>query len=336
MRKNSQAALAVAVLALGAITPAMAHVTLQTTQATIGASYRAVLVVPHGCGNSATTRLTVTVPEGMVAVKPVPKPGWSIEITKGAYQQSYPVMHGDPVSEGVKTISWSGRLDGDYYDEFVFVGAIAATLSDGATLAFPVNQQCEAGKADWTEIAAAGQDPHSLKSPAPLLRLVAAAGRQEASFAKGDIVVTKAWSRATPGATKIGAGYLTIENKGASPDRLLGGSTDAAAKIEVHEMAMANGVMTMRALDAGLAIPPGKSVTLGTGGDHLMIVDLKKPLKQGESFKATLQFEKAGPIDVTFDVLGLGAKGPGEGASAPADGMMDHSKMNMDHSKMKM
>ena len=68
----------------------------------------------------------------------------------------------------------------------------------------------------------------------------------------GDLVITQAWSRATPNGAKIGGGYLTIENKGSAPDRLIGGSGDIAGKVEVHEMAMDNGVMTMRPLDKGL------------------------------------------------------------------------------------
>ncbi len=74
----------------------------------------------------------------------------------------------------------------------------------------------------------------------------------------GDLVITQAWSRATPGGAKIGSGYLTIENKGAAPDRLTAVSADIAGKVEVHEMAMNDGVMTMRPLDGGLTIDPGR------------------------------------------------------------------------------
>src|SRR5262245_36826193 len=78
----------------------------------------------------------------------------------------------------------------------------------------------------------------------------------------GDLVISQAWSRATPGGAKIGGGYLTIENKGGAPDRLIGGSSDVASKVEVHEMAMNNGVMTMRPLEKGLTIEPGKTAKL--------------------------------------------------------------------------
>src|ERR1700736_1841714 len=74
----------------------------------------------------------------------------------------------------------------------------------------------------------------------------------------GDLVISQAWSRATPNGAKIAGGYLTIENNGTAPDRLIGGSGDIAGKVEVHEMSMNNGVMTMRPLDKGLAIEPGK------------------------------------------------------------------------------
>src|SRR3954452_17919619 len=82
----------------------------------------------------------------------------------------------------------------------------------------------------------------------------------------GDLVITQACSRATPGGAKIAGGFLTIENKGSAADRLIGGSGDVAAKVEVHELTMNNGVMTMRPLDKGLTIEPGKAVKLGPGG----------------------------------------------------------------------
>jgi copper(I)-binding protein len=147
----------------------------------------------------------------------------------------------------------------------------------------------------------------------------------------GDLVISQAWSRATPGGAKIGGGYLTIENKGTAADRLIGGSGDVAAKVEVHEMKMDNGVMTMRPLDKGLPIEPGKTVTLAPGGYHLMLLDLKSPLKQGDKVPVTLEFEKAGKVKLTFDVQGMGAQAP-----AGADHSGHDMKKMPDHSKMKM
>jgi len=149
----------------------------------------------------------------------------------------------------------------------------------------------------------------------------------------GDLVLTQAWSRATPKGAKAGAGYLTLENKGSTSDRLIGGSADVAGKVEIHEMAMSKGVMKMRPLEKGLAIEPGKAIKLAPGGYHVMLMDLKSPLKQGDKLPVTLEFEKAGKVAVSFDVEGIGAQGP---AGAPGmGGKMDMKKMP-DHSGMKM
>jgi len=148
----------------------------------------------------------------------------------------------------------------------------------------------------------------------------------------GDLVITQAWSRATPGGAKIAGGYLTIENKGTAPDRLIGGTGDVAAKVEVHEMATKDGVMTMRPLDKGLVIEPGKTVKLAPGGYHLMLMDLKGPLKQGDKVPLALQFEKAGKVNLSFDVQAVGAQAPGGGDHS---GGHDMTKMP-GHSGMKM
>lgn len=136
----------------------------------------------------------------------------------------------------------------------------------------------------------------------------------------GDLVISQAWSRATPNGAKVGTGYLTIENKGAAADKLVGVTGDVSSRIEVHEMSMNNGVMKMRPVDGGLTIDPGKTVKLAPSGYHLMIMDLKSPLKQGDKLPLTLQFEKAGKVAVTLDVQGVGAQGPSGG-----DGMMKMS-----------
>jgi periplasmic copper chaperone A len=126
----------------------------------------------------------------------------------------------------------------------------------------------------------------------------------------GDLVITQPWSRATPSGAKVAGGYLTIENKGTTPDRLVSGTGDIAGKVEIHEMAMNNGVMTMRPLDKGLVIEPGKTVKLAPGGYHVMLMDLKGPLKQGDKVPLTLEFEKAGKIVLSLDVQGVGAQAP--------------------------
>ena len=153
---------------------------------------------------------------------------------------------------------------------------------------------------------------------ATLLALVGAPAQAQEVKA-GDLVITQAWSRATPGGAKIAGGFLTIENKGAAPDRLTAVSGDVAGKVEIHEMAMNNGVMTMRPLDKGLPIEPGKTVKLAPGGLHLMLMDLKSPLKQGDKVPLTLDFEKAGKVAVSLDVQGVGAQAPAGGAASGHD-----------------
>ena len=175
----------------------------------------------------------------------------------------------------------------------------------------------------------------SVRSPALTLLALATVCAAPASAQQvkvGDLVLDHAWGRATPGGAKVGGGYLTIENKGATPDKLVGGSTPVAGKVEVHEMTMTNGVMKMRSVKDGLSIPPGKSVTLAPGGYHIMMMELKAPLKKGDKVPVTLAFEKAGEVKVTLDIQAIGATGP---ASAQTDHMMPGTqqpmKMNSDH-----
>jgi periplasmic copper chaperone A len=129
----------------------------------------------------------------------------------------------------------------------------------------------------------------------------------------GDLVITQAWSRATPTGAKVAGAYLTVENKGSTADRLVSGSGDVAGRVEIHEMAMDGGVMKMRPLDNGLVIEPGKTVKLAPGGYHMMLMDLKTQFKQGDKVPVTLQFEKAGKVNVSLDVQGVGAQAPGGG-----------------------
>lgn len=179
------------------------------------------------------------------------------------------------------------------------------------------------------------------KDMTKLSRILALAALSAAMFAApvraddvkaGDLVISQAWSRATPGGAKVAGGYLTIENKGAAADRLVSVSADIAGKAEIHEMAMDNGVMKMRPLDKGLVIDPGKTVKLAPGGNHLMLQELKGPFKQGDKVPLTLQFENAGKVAVSLDVQAVGAPAPG---GAGHSGHMDMKKMP-DHSGMKM
>lgn len=148
----------------------------------------------------------------------------------------------------------------------------------------------------------------------------------------GDLLLTDLWSRATPPGAKVGAAYLTIENKGMAADRLVGLSSPVG-QAEVHEMKTTNGVMTMRPVEGGVAIAAGQKVTLAPGGYHIMLTGLTAPLKEGEMLHVTLKFEKAGDIDATFHIRSVGAQGPKDAPGKP--GHMDGMKSG-EHSGMKM
>ena len=163
---------------------------------------------------------------------------------------------------------------------------------------------------------------------ASVIAVVFAPASRAEDVKAGDLVISQAWTRATPGGAKTGGGFVTIENKGSAPDKLIGASADGAGKIEVHEMVMNEGVMKMRPVEGGLAIDPGKTIKLAPGGLHLMMMDLKSPLKQGDKMPVTLEFEKAGKVAVTLDVQGVGAAGPAAGGGGDMK-KMDHSGMKM-------
>ena len=154
-------------------TPAYAHVTLEGRQAAIGTWYKAVFAVPHGCAGSATTKIRVQIPDGVIDVKPMPKPGWNVEVLKGKYAAPYD-FHGGKVSEGAKEVVWSGgKLLDDNYDEFVISTYLTATLKPDTVLYFPTVQECEQGVSRWIDIPADAEHTHDTKSPAPGVKLIA-------------------------------------------------------------------------------------------------------------------------------------------------------------------
>ena len=291
--------------------PALAHVSFETAQTTPNSTYKATLRIPHGCAGKPTLKVRVRIPEGIVAVKPMPKAGWKLETAKGAYVRAYQV-HGEAVSEGVTDIVWTGSLDDGHYDEFVFQARFTDAYQPGATVYFPVVQECDGAVEEWTQVPAEGQDPHGLKSPAPGVRIAAAAGAAPTPVKAGSLTLEQPWSRATPGGAKVGGGYLRITNTGTAPDRLTGGSFPLASKVEVHEMRLDGDVMRMKPVEGGLEIKPGATVELKPGGLHLMFMDLKEPLKEGQTVTGTLTFEKAGSIEVEYTVRGMGGAAPAE------------------------
>ena len=122
------------------------------------------------------------------------------------------------------------------------------------------------------------------------------------------IQVDKPWAQATPSGAKTGAVYMTINNSSSAADRLTGASSNVASTLQIHEMKVVDGVMKMRQIPGGLAVPANGAVVLKPGSYHVMLIGLKNPLKAGDSFPLTLTFEKAGNVSITVPVQGMGAK----------------------------
>jgi copper(I)-binding protein len=128
----------------------------------------------------------------------------------------------------------------------------------------------------------------------------------------GSLVIDHPWSRATPKGATVAGGYLKITNTGTTPDRFVSGSSDAGKRFEIHEMTMDGGVMKMRELKNGIEIAPGATVEFKPGSYHVMFVGIDKPFAKGDKVKATLAFEKAGRVDVEFQVGDMGGMPAGE------------------------
>ncbi len=144
---------------------------------------------------------------------------------------------------------------------------------------------------------------------------------QAADYTSGSLRVIQPWARATAPGAASGGSFLKIENKGAA-DRLVSASGSVSDEVQLHSMRMDGNVMRMEKLDKGIEIPAGGSVELKPGGLHIMLIGLKRPLKEGERFPLTLRFEKAGELGIEVETGSLGAAGPG----AAGSGGMDHTK----------
>lgn len=302
--------------------PTQAHATFDVSEATPNSNYRGALRVPHGCEGQSTHTVRIVIPEGVLNVKPMPKAGWTLETRSGPYARSY-LLWGKTQAEGVREVIWSGgNLPDSQYDEFVFTARMSDALEPGP-LHFPAIQECATAKASWTQIPAPGEDAHALKNPAPavMIRAQHAAGHAghgpsgsaAGAVKAGALMIEAPWTRATPSGAKVAGGYVTITNRGPEADRLVGGSFPLAGRFEVHEMATANGVMTMRELPKGLEIPAGGKVELKPGGFHLMFLDLRAQLQPGQPVKGTLVFEKAGTVEIEYQVAPIGARAPAGG-----------------------
>lgn len=164
--------LIVGVLLLGWSGLALAHVTVDPRKAPAGSYAKLTFRVPHGCEGSATTKITLQIPEGVVSVKPQVNPGWKIQ-TKIAKLATPFMSHGKEITETVAEVSWTGGpLPDAYMDEF----GLSVKLPDRpeARLVFPVVQKCQKGSTSWTEVPSADKDAPAVHFPAPILTLTPA------------------------------------------------------------------------------------------------------------------------------------------------------------------
>ena len=172
MKHAYTVAFGAALLCLTGASTAFAHATLETKEAPAGSFYKAVIRVGHGCEGTATTSIRVQIPEGVIAVKPMPKPGWELTTKEGQYAQAYD-YYGEKLTKGVTEVSWTGgSLPDAWYDEFVF----RARLPDrppGTVIYFPIVQQCEKGVHRWIELPEPGKTADDYKEPAPGVTITA-------------------------------------------------------------------------------------------------------------------------------------------------------------------
>lgn len=142
---------------------------------------------------------------------------------------------------------------------------------------------------------------------AAVLLLATMQGLSAHEFKAGTMDIGHPAARATPAGAKVAAGYLKLKNEGTEADRLISVTSEISEKAEIHEMSVdANGVMTMRGLPNGVEIPAGELVELKPGSYHIMFMNISRPLKEGEKFKGSLTFEKAGTVEVEFAVEAMG------------------------------
>lgn len=167
-------AVVVAILTASA-QPARAHATLDRNEAPADSFFNTFVNVPHGCEGSATLKVRVRIPEGVIGVKPQPKPGWDLSIRQEKLEKPIVESHGRTITDVVAEVTWSGKLLDENFDQFGL--HMKLPNKPGETLYFPTVQECEHGAHRWIEIPAAGKTRGDYKEPAPFLKLLPKAQR---------------------------------------------------------------------------------------------------------------------------------------------------------------
>ena len=308
MRDLSRAVLAAAGIILAPAGAVSAHIALSQPSFEAGQNYAAFFKVEQGCDGSPTIALNVEIPDGVIVLDTPPKPGWTVNAKRDQGQ--------------VTGVTWRGKLAAKDADQF---GLFVKLPAKPGTLYFPVLQQCEKSEIRWSDIPAAGQAPRDVLHPAPVLQLIAAAQPAPSAphYMAGDIMIEQPWAPATPRGAATAVAYMTIMNHGSSADTLVGG-TSPVGKLDIHQMSMANGIMSMRPVPGGVTIPPGSAITFSAQGYHFMLSGLKAPLTEGARVPATLIFTKAGQVPVELSVAAIGARAPAAASSMGAMPGMTH------------
>ncbi|MDB5945794.1 MAG: hypothetical protein JWQ33_820, partial [Ramlibacter sp.] len=254
-----------------------------------GSVYRAVLRVGHGCDGSATTAIAVQLPAGFSDAQPEPRAGWTLS------RQGAEVRW---TADG-RQAALASAATGD----FVVSGKLPVTPGP---LWLKVQQTCEQGRIDWSQLPARGTSTEGLKTPAVLLQVQAPSA----------VVVEGAWVRPSVSGQQGTGGYMKLTAR--DNLRLVGASTPVAGVAEVHEMKMDGEVMRMRAVQA-LDLPAGKTVELKPGGLHLMLMDLKQALSAGSSVPLTLVLQDSRGVESRVETrLLVSPSAPGTGAATDA------------------
>ncbi|WP_417580397.1 copper chaperone PCu(A)C [Pelagibacterium sp.] len=281
IRSVSRAAIAAASI-IAVATPALAHMTFEDTQSTPGASFRGVLVLPHGCDGAPTDTVRVNLPEGFGDVTAEDKDGWVLEM---------PSVDGQ-----VAQTTWSGgSVPDDSHEQFAFTGTFADDLPETDIL-FAVEQMCGDVALGWEPVVSLGENNTSDH-----------AHHGGEAVTLGDLELTSAFTRATLPNAPVGGGYVAITNTGDQADRLVSAESSFSPDVQIHEMAVVDDVMKMQQLPEGLEIPAGETVTLAPGGLHLMFMNISEPFVEGQTVPVTLTFERAGAIEIELAVQAFGA-----------------------------
>ncbi len=280
---------------------AQAHVTLPPGGATAGSDYEAAFRVGHACsGAKATTGLAVRLPKGFALADAQARKGWTLDVQKA----------------GDGEVRWTAdspqtALPSGERAEFIVRGKLPATPGP---LWFKVLQTCDTVSTDWAQLPASGTSTQGLDTPAARLDVL--------PVGVAAVDVKDAWVRAAvPGQSGTGAFMKLTAPSGA---RLVGASTPAAGVAEVHEMKMEGDTMRMRGV-AGVDMPARQTVELKPGGYHLMLMDLKQPIKAGGTVPVTLQFEDAKGVKSALELqVPVALAAPGAPAAADAGHMHRH------------